>query len=369
MRAAGIAGTAVLIALAACTASPAPAVSPPAQPVEAAIVGRYTLTSQGATVGTITSIVRCGDTLYLGDVASRIHRLNIATGRVEPPIDDSSLLPMALAADCDRGRVWAISPKHRGRGLRAVAFDISSGSPVRELDIPGTCFVTSSTVSRDLLFIGGECIDGPVGDNYVVPPAASYYADKRIGIQVSLTSGRTQSGLMPFEKACDGGGACVGGTVAALGGEWIASLPLSSQLGIYSLDGKLRRTVAVGSSRASARDGSRLPRMASSEQRVNWSTRNTLIDDALVVANHLVVVHYVLDVPPGWRMDGATRPQFKASINVLAANGTPRHVDLALPELPVGHDHEALYVIDYGPQGRQGAHEAVTVLRVAVPVS
>ncbi len=33
----------------------------------------------------------------------------------------------------------------------------------------------------------------------------------------------------------------------------------------------------------------------------------------------------------------------------------------------IGSDEEALYVVDYGANGRQGAHESVTVLRIAVP--
>jgi hypothetical protein len=87
------------------------------------------------------------------------------------------------------------------------------------------------------------------------------------------------------------------------------------------------------------------------------------------MGNRLVVVHYLLDVPSGWKMGGVQRPQFKARINVLTTDGTPLGVDLPVPELPVGSDQEALYVVDYGPRGREGAHETVTVLRVAPPVS
>ena len=244
----------MLIAVSGCATPPAPTPTPP---VEATVVGRYELRAPGATVGTIMSIARCGDILYLGDTDSRIHRLNISSGRVESPIDDGTLLPLALAADCDRGRVWAISPKPRSRGLRAVAFDTSSGSPTRDLNIDTPCFPTSATVTGDVLFIGGECFARSI-DNYKVPPAESYYADKRIGVQVSLTSGETRPGLIPFEKSCDGAGACVGGSVAALGTEWIASLPVSSQLGVYSDRGEVTRTIPVGSPGATLRDGSRL---------------------------------------------------------------------------------------------------------------
>jgi len=88
-----------------------------------------------------------------------------------------------------------------------------------------------------------------------------------------------------------------------------------------------------------------------------------------VIADHLVVTHYLLDVPPGWKMGGPGRPQFKVRMNILANSGDPIHLDVLLPELAVGADDEALFVVDYGAKGRQGAHESVTVLRVAVPAS
>jgi hypothetical protein len=351
--------------IAACASPPAPTPTPS---VEAKIVGRYGLTAAGTTVGTIMSIVRCGDVLYLGDTASRIHRLNISSGRVESPIEDGTLMPMALAADCDRNRVWAISPKPRGHGLRAVGFDLASGTATRELEIPVPCFPMSATLSGDVLFVGGECIEGLVDERTIRPPAASYYMNKRIGVRLSVTSGETRSGLVPFEMSCDGARACVGGTVSSLGDGWIASLPVSAQIGVYSWNGELTRTIPVGSPGATARDGSELNDSASAEQRVKWSTANSLIHGVFAVANHLVVVHYVLDVPTGWQMGNVQPPQFRAKINVLTTDGKPLHVDLPVPELPVGSDEDALYVVDYGPRGRQGAHETVTVLRVAPPV-
>lgn len=364
MRTIRIVGLGFLITFSGC------ATPPVAEPVEAKIVGRYKLTAPGATIGTITSIVRCGDILYLADTETRVHRLNMSSGHVESPIEDSTLMPMALAADCERNHLWVISPRPRGQdGLRAVAFDLASRSRTRELNIPVPCFPTSATIAVDVLYVGGECIEGAIDDRIIRTPAPSYYANRRIGVRVSLTSGETRSGLVPFETSCEGAGACVGGTVAAFGDGWIASLPVSSRIGVYSASGELTRTISVGSSGATARDGSRLPESASSEQRVNWSSRNSLINGVFGMPKTLVVVHYLLDVPPGWKMGEVRRPQFKARVNVLATDGKPLHVDLPLPELPVGNDQEALYLVNYGPKGREGAHEAVTVLRVALPAS
>lgn len=333
------------------------------------IDARYILSTPSGTVGTIMSIVRCGPVIYLADAASRIHRLNVQDGHQEAPIEDRSLLPMALAADCDRGRVWAISPKPRGQSLRVVAFDVTSASPVKEFAIEVPCFPTSGAVSGDFLFVGGECIEGAKPDRNTAPAAATYYANKRIGVRVSLNSGEVESGLVPFETACEGAGACVGGSIAALGEGWLVTLPLSPRVGVYSRYGELLRAFPVGSVGATARDGSRLAASASSEERVNWSSRNSLIHGAFVVGDRIVVAHYLLDVPKNWTMSAPTRPQYKARINLLTLDGQPQDVDIAVPEMPVGSDNEALYAVDYGPNGRQGAHETVTVLRVVLPKS
>lgn len=350
-----------LLALCSC-ARPS---SSPAEPVHAEITGRYALTVPGGTVGTITSAVRCGTTLYLGDVESRLHRLDLSDGRVLSPLIDDTVLPMAVAADCERGNVWVVSPFPRGGGVRAIAFDIESGKAVREWSIATACFATSALVSGDELFVGGECIQGSVKD-YVAPPAASYYVDKRIGARVSLTSGESRPGLAPYETQCHGAGACVGGSVAKTATGWIASLPVSSRIGIYTEEGDLTRTLPVAST-GFVSDGTRLAAGTGSDQRVRWSTHNSLIHRVFAVSDRLVVAHYVTQVPPGWTTASPERPQFKVRMTVLTPDGETRHTDIDLPELPIGSDDKALYVVDYGAKGRQGAHESVTVLRIAVP--
>jgi hypothetical protein len=62
---------------------------------------------------------------------------------------------------------------------------------------------------------------------------------------------------------------------------------------------------------------------------------------ALRPAAHLVVVHYLLEVPPGWKFGELRRPRFKARINVLTTDGAAVNVDVPLPEVPVGSEREA----------------------------
>jgi hypothetical protein len=237
---------------------------------------------------------------------------------------------------------------------------------VREVSIATACFPTSAVVASDELFIGGECIQRDVATNYVVPPAASYYSDKRIGARVGITSGESRPGVAPFETGCHGAGACVGGSVARLGDGWVASLPVSSRIGIYSSDGQLTRTVPIAS-QSFVSDGTRLATGTGSDQRVQWSTRNSLVHRVFAVSDRLVVSHYVMQVAPGWTIASPERPQFKVWMNVMTSDGEMKHPDVDLPELPVGADDDSLYVVEYGDKGRQGAHESVTVLRIAIP--
>src|SRR5690349_5041706 len=130
-------GFMLLVALSAC-ARPGDS-SVPSGAREVSVAGRYELSTPGGTIGTIMSIARCGSRLYVADTANRIHRIDLQSSRIESPIVDSTLMPLALAADCDRGRVWAISPKPRGQGLRAVAFDLEGGSAVKEFAVDRPC--------------------------------------------------------------------------------------------------------------------------------------------------------------------------------------------------------------------------------------
>ena len=74
------------------------------------------------------SIARCGDILYLGDTDSRIHRLNISSGRVESPIDDGTLLPLALRP-LPPDEIWTEALEERMvEALReaGIAFEVSN---------------------------------------------------------------------------------------------------------------------------------------------------------------------------------------------------------------------------------------------------
>jgi hypothetical protein len=340
----------------------------PDEPRTTPVTGSYELTAMdGGTLGTILSAVRCGDVLYLAGQDSLIYRLDLRTTEMLRPFDAISLSIETLAADCDRNVLWAIAPLRQGRGLRAIALETGTGKQTRAIDIPVACFPASAVVENDELLIGGECLERATP---AVPASRpeSYYEGKRIGVRVNIASGEARPGLPPFESRCDAVGACVGGSIARLDDLLLASLPVSDKIGVYTNAGALQRTLPIASP-AFKRDSVRLPEKSSSEDRVRWLATNSVVRRVFVVSGNIVVVHYLARLPSEWSAGSAARPQVTARVNVFARDGKMLLQDFPLADLPVGSDGESLFVVDYGPNGRQGAHERLVLQRVRLPVN
>ena len=215
----------------------------------------------------------------------------------------------------------------------------------------------------DELIAAGDCLKDAT--HVEPPPAASYYATRRNGFRLNIKTGETRAGLDAYEDQCIGAGACVGGAIAAYPNALYAALPTASSIGVYSKDGELQRTFSIESP-AFKRDGTELPAGTLAEPRVRWSARNSLLYRIFAMNDRILVVHELAELPANWSLSSPARPQFKAWASSYSLEGQPIRLDLALPELPVAFDGEHLFVIDYGPNGRQGAHEQVSVLRINV---
>jgi len=323
---------------------------------------RYPLKNDDGTIGTIISGAVCAQTLLLADVEGRIYRLNLQSAHTLRPLSVPALQPMAVAADCARRLIWVISPS-RPRGLRAVAIDYESGQQMSDVPLDATCFVRSAIIAEGELIAAGECLTDPRQTD--PPPAESYYANRRNGFRMSTTTGEMHAGLEPYQLSCIGAGACVGGAIAVLPDVLYAALPTASSIGVYSRSGELRRTLPVVSP-AFKRDGTTLRVGTAAEARVRWSARNSLLYRVFALPAGFVVVHELALVPPNWTLSSAVRPQFKAWASTFSKEGQPIHLDVELPELPVAFDGEHLFVVDYGLNGRQGAHEQVSVVRIKI---
>ena len=217
-------------------------------------------------------------------------------------------------------------------------------------------------MAGDELFIAGECLDSAEPGK---PDAESYYANREIGARLNVLTGEMQAGLEPYEQACAGAGACVGGSISVSADAIYAALPVSRRIGVYSRSGTLVRTLPV-TSPAFRNDGTVLPITASSEDRMRWLADNTVLYRVFATQTGVIVVHQLVELPAAWTMSSATLPQFRAWASIFSPDGVAVRVDLPLPELPLAWDGESLFVVDYGPHGRQGAHEQVSVIRVPV---
>lgn len=331
-------------------------------PPNHAAAEKYSLTNPDGTIGTITSGGVCDGMLVLADVEGRIYRLSLPAGDALAPFNTPDLQPMAIAADCAQQRLWIVSPA-RPRGLRAVAIDAQSGRRVADVPIDDRCFVTSATMAGDELIAAGDCLVDPNDDD--LPPGASYYEHRRNGFRLDTATGQVRAGPPPYEPVCIGAGACVGGSVALRSEALYAVLPTATKVGVYSRDGELQRTFDVRSPQFK-RDGDILPMSTASEPRVRWSARNSLLYRVFPMRNGFVVIHHLTELPSNWTMSSMQRPQFKAWANVYSNDGTAIRLDVPLGELPMAFDGNALFVVDYGVNGRQGAHEQVGVVRIPV---
>jgi hypothetical protein len=174
-----------------------------------------------------------------------------------------------------------------------------------------------------------------------------------------------RAGLSPYEQSCIGAGACVGGSLAVTPEVMYAALPTATGVGVYSRSGELQRIVDVASP-ALTRDGTTLPVSTAAEERVRWSARNSLLYRVFAMARGFVLIHQRVELPANWTLSSPRRPQFKAWANSYSTDGRALRLDVPLPELPMAFDGEGAFVIDYGANGRQGAHEQVRVLRITL---
>lgn len=322
----------------------------------------YVVTSTNGTIGVIVGAATCDRVMMLADTERRIHRVELVTGKNLPAWDTGDVQPMAIAADCARRRIWVVSPA-KPHGLRAVAIDLRSGTRIADYPVATPCFPTSATMTGDELFIAGECLVDAAAPAPSSPD--SYYSNRRIGIRLNVASGSLSEGLGPYDQRCIGAGACVGGAVAATERALFAALPASSSIGVYSTSGALLRTIPIDSP-LFKRDGRILARTADADERMHWMKANSTLYRIYASTDRLIVVHQLVQIPDNWTRASVTRPQFKAWANILSFNGEPIQRDVPLGELPVAFDGKYLAVVDYGADGRQGAHERVGLRLVQV---
>jgi hypothetical protein len=312
-------------------------------------------------------LVRCGDEVFLSNSASGIERFNVRTAARGKPIEPGRLMALSLAADCPARTLYALSLPARGeQHMAVVAFDVASGRQIRRIDLP-TQFLAHGTghVVDGAVYFGGMWVAPPEpARRYQSPPPAAYYRDKKLALRISLDDGIATPVVDPYEQRCPGAGACIRSVVAPFAGGWLVAQPFARQVAVLDKELHVVRTFDASSPLMQS-NGVSIPSNDSAEPMLRWAARNSSINAVYAYASgDIALVHSVVDLPEGWTFGQPA--QFRAWMNVHDASGKQLITDLALPELPIGHDDDSIYVADYGPSRRTGSHDAVTIVRIPV---
>lgn len=335
----------------------------------AAVVQRWDIRdAPGFTVGVLGGFARCGDDAFVSDVNGlRIRRLSLSGGPRLPSID-VGMPPFSLATDCSRGVVAFASGT--GRGLVVRELDWRSGAPGREFALPGQLFPQGGMqIGADEITIGGVWMAQRGREAREAIPADRFFADQPIAARLRVSDGSIEPAFIPFDHRClASAGQCVRAGWSAAPADapfrWVVTQPTSDHVGLYDEARRLLRTQAIQSP-GFTRTGAALPATASAEDGLRWAVDNSLVWNAYVANGRLAVVYHRVVLPNDWSF--GVQVQFAAWMNVYGLDGRPIALDVSLPELPIGQDDTHLYVAHYGADGRQGQHERVELLRVALP--
>lgn len=319
-------------------------------------------------VGAITALVRCGPDVYLLDRRwSVVHRVGLerSSWDVLPvrasPLDLSE--PPAMAADCAGQRLYVAG--RNGVGI----FELPAVTFRRAVGLPPEFQVTAGRAVADArartVYLPG-LLPALAYDAMRADPG-SMLMSARLGLAVDVESGTSRPLVSGYERGCRAFVAeCWHASIdhAGHGGEgmWIAAHKLSRRVGIYGAEGRLVRTIDVGSPRF-ASDGRTVDPTAPLPAKMAWHEANSTIHDIYWIAPYLVTVHR-RHATRNWQPGQWV--QFEVHANLHRLDGTGVLSDVRLPDLPVGRDETSLYVVDHGQGGRGSPGTTVALLRIEV---
>ena len=314
-------------------------------------------------VGTVLSVVRCGPVVYLATQESKIRPVDIVRQRPLPVLD-VDVLPMALAADCNRRLLYAVSPVRRGAARTIVAaIDANTGTIVQQHDVPHMLMRNAEFVPPSTLYVAGV-IHGDPAALFRRTAATDFFRNTHLGVRLTLDTGVVEPMLEPYDNECIGAGACLDVSMVPSGSGWLASQPTSTRIAVYERAGARPQLVDITTA-GFVRSGTTLAPDADAETRVRWHASNSTIDRVFRFPHHIAVVHVRPRLESGWIF--GQQLNFVALMNVYTLSGELVKSDIPLPDLAVGQDDEGVFVVDYGERGRAGDKMNVTLVRIAVP--
>ena len=330
--------------------------------------GRWTIkVAPFDTIALITGIARCGDTAWVSEFhRSRITRLDLLqptqTGdRLVAEGDRVLHMPSGLAADCQQQVLHVVERDPMG----VASVDAKSGkllgrvAPAERDSVDDPVLMSG----RDLV-VGGLSWSAAVRSDHT--SAERFYGDAKIGYRIDPASRALRPLLEPYERSCRAWGACgmasMDSVVADPRVAFVAALPTSRRVGLYSAAPELVRTFDVGSP-LFVSDGRSL---GPSDARTStlWGRTNSEIHRVFAFGQVIATIHATNDIPADWNFQS---PRFKVLMNLHQLDGSPIALDIPLPDLPIGRDEDHLYVVDYGAKGRNEPSDRVVLLSYPIP--
>ena len=185
------------------------------------------------------ALARCADDVFLTDDQNRLFRFDARAAGVLTEIaneDKGLAVPIGLAADCSRGRLFVAND-----GPNTVTtLDVGSASVLNSQPYPRNLSLTRGVhvAGSDQLFVAGLWKPEPTVSLLRTRSIETFYDGLALGTRVSLATGVGEPLLPPYDRRCIGAGACV-----------------YTDLDLFPPSGDARRPVRVAAQGASARIG------------------------------------------------------------------------------------------------------------------
>jgi thiol-disulfide isomerase/thioredoxin len=348
----------------------APAIAP-AGTVQAATItpdGRWTIRAAPFdTITLITGIARCGETAWVSELhRSRITRLDLLqptqTGeRLVAEADRVLHMPAGLTVDCRQQVLHVVEREPYG----VASVDAKSGRLVGRVAMPERTSADDPVLMSGTDLVVGGSSWSALNENR--QDTERYYEGITIGSHVNPASKAVRPLLLPYELSCRGWGACGKPSMDSVVGDprvaFVASLPASCRVGLYSAAPELVRTFDVRSP-LFVSDG-RFLGPTDARTSVLWGRTNSTISQVFAFGQVVATIHTTNDVPTDWNF--TTPVRFKVLMNLHRLDGSPIALDILLPDLPIGRDEDHLYVVDYGAKGRNEPNDRVVLLSYPIP--
>jgi hypothetical protein len=325
--------------------------------------GHWLVTAGSSAAGLIVGAALCGNDAFLLDrQAGRVHRVDLdqrtVTGSIGLAVGALRFVT-SVAADCAAQLLYVTH--HEG----VAAFDINSGDLEANYAKP-TSFV--HTLGASVLDPASHTLAVPglwpqSDSDWLVKPVDRMFEGDKIGYRLDLRTGRASPMLAPVERGCWSlGPNCTAATLDATErGGWVAAHRVGMMVGVYDARYQLIRTIDVRSPLFAETGRRNLSQKV--DTMLAWGEENSVIRQVHAFGDDIVTVHSVNRSKPG----NGSVTKFDVFMNVHAIDGERLQSDLRLPDLPVGRDDAALYVIDYGANGRRKlGRNAFSLVRIPV---